>query len=45
MKLGKTRKPRKNEFLVHFQGWNSSWDRYVLEFWKEFERPTVSREG
>lgn len=25
--LGKKR----NEFLVHFQGWNSSWDRYVLE--------------
>eukprot|EP00092_Neocalanus_flemingeri_P041006 GFUD01044649.1.p1 GENE.GFUD01044649.1~~GFUD01044649.1.p1 ORF type:complete len:509 (+),score=166.28 GFUD01044649.1:46-1572(+) len=22
---------KQNEYLVHFQGWNSSWDRYVLE--------------
>merc|ERR1719427_1560848 len=22
---------RQYEYLVHFQGWNSSWDRYVLE--------------
>ena len=28
--LGPSGKKR-NEFLVHFQGWNSSWDRYVLE--------------
>jgi len=22
---------KQNEYLIHFQGWNSSWDRYVLE--------------
>jgi len=22
---------RRNEYLVHFHGWNSAWDRYVLE--------------